>query len=79
MKTIKGKKYLLHWTLNPTTWDRELSDLIGAGRVKKIKEEYYTVVTAHFTGNFAVVDCTLDDEGYFYPVNTANLMSSAQI
>ena len=79
MKTIKGKKYLLHWTLNPATYNEKLEDLIKSNQVQKIKGEYYTIVTARFTGNFNVVDCTLDKKGNFYPINTDNLMSSAQI
>ena len=71
MKTYKGKKYLLHWENNPAHWNDDIED------IKKIRDdvieedgEYYTIVYAHFTGTFGIVDCTCDlNNGDFYPIN----------
>lgn len=73
MKIRDGEVYLLHWTKNPSVWNEDLKDLIATNKVEKINNRYYTKVTAHFEGNFAVVDCTCDDRGNFYPINTSNL------
>lgn len=76
MKTVRGEKYLLHWKKNPTMWDEKLKDLIKDGLVikKNSRSHYYSVVTAHYTGDYSVVDCTCADNGDFYPVNTSNLI-----
>lgn len=75
MKTIAGENYLLHWTKNPFTCNEKLKDLINNNKVQKINGRYYTTVTAHFSGSFAVVDCTCTKDGDFYPINTSNLKS----
>lgn len=73
-KIIAGNQYLLSWTKNPCTYNENLKDLINNGKVQEINGGYYTVVTAHFSGSFAVVDCTCDEEtGDFNPINTSNL------
>lgn len=75
MKKIHaGVEYLLHWRNNPNTWNEDLETLKFNNRVEKINKRYYTRVVAHFTGNFAVVDCTCNERtGDFYSINTSNL------
>lgn len=73
MKIRENEEYLLHWTNNPAVWNEDLKDLISTKKVEKINGRYYTRVTAHFSGNFSVVDCTCSSRGDFYPINTSNL------
>lgn len=69
----KGREYLLHWKNNMTYRNENLEDLKRKGVVMKMKGRYYTTVIAHYTGDFNIVDCTLDKEGNFYPVHTSLL------
>ena len=72
-KIVEGRTYLLSWRHNPSTWNESLKDLIENNEVEKINKHYYTKVTAHFTGRFDIVDCTCDERGNYYPINTTNL------
>ena len=73
MTTESGRQYLLPWGKNPAIWNDNLKDLIKDMKVIKRGSRYYSIVTAHFTGDYSVVDCTCLNNGDFYPVNTSNL------
>jgi hypothetical protein len=75
MKKIReNEEYYLLWTRNPDTWNDNLNDLKLKRRVFKVGKRYYTKVTAHYSGNFNIVDCTCNnDTGDFYPIYTSNL------
>ena len=66
-----GKKYLLHWRRNPFYWNRSLREVKKDRYTVRQKGRFYTIVEAHFTGDFNVVDCTCDfNDGSYYPINT---------
>jgi hypothetical protein len=73
MTIIEGNQYLLHWRKNRAMWNDNLKDLIKANKVVKRNNRYYSIVTAHYSGDYSIVDCTCDDNGDFYPVNTSDL------
>lgn len=73
MKIRKRETYLLHWRKNSTTWNEDLKELKRTRNLIRINKQYYTVVFAHYDGDFDVVDCTCDDKGNFYPINTSLL------
>ena len=74
MKTYKGEKYLLHWTKNPFYWNDNIKDIKKNPNIIKQNGRYYTIVIAHFTGCFSMVDCTCDMKtGDFYPINVSLL------
>ena len=74
MKTRANESYYLHWRNNPCTWNENLADLIQRNRVRKVKGRYYTVVVAHYSGSFGIVDCTCDTRsGDFHSINTSLL------
>ena len=69
MKRInEGYEYLLHWKNNPCTWNDSLSSIKKRKDIVKIKGRYYTIVIAHYTGDFFIVDCTCDSKGNYYPI-----------
>ena len=73
-KVFKGEKYLLHWTKNMSYWNKDLEEIKKIrDDIVEVKGRYYTIVYPHFTGIFEVVDCSLDLEGNYYPVNTSLL------
>lgn len=73
MKTRQGEPYLLHWKKNPTTWNESLEELKKRPNVVRRNKQWYTIVFAHYTGTFDIVDCTCNGKGDFYPINTSLL------
>ena len=74
MKKINSsEEYYLFWKYNPAIWNENLETLKRKGVVTKINGRYYSKVTAHYSGDFEVVDCTCDNKGNFYPIYTDNL------
>ena len=73
MKIREGEAYLLHWKKNPTTWNEDLKDLKRRPNIIRRNKQYYTVVYAHYTGTFDIVDCTCDSKGNNYPIYTNHL------
>lgn len=70
MKIRKGEAYLLHWKKNPTTWNESLSELKRRPNIIFRNKKYYSIVFAHYDGDFEIVDCTCDSKGNSYPIYT---------